>query len=1593
MPCTVVNSQSVVKAQQPPLTQTLPKSQSQWSQFIAQLQQWYQQLQNPPAQANVIPPDLALFRVGAASFLPGALTLSNTTAALDATHTYYGSNSLLVAPSSTPATVTLTGYPIPLQQGSRWYCAFSIYSTTNLTGSLAVKTSGGHTITETFSITGTAGWQQVWCLVDLRAYTDPTATWIITFNQTGSYWIDGLQMCAVGSTFSVPPAFQVGQAFVQQNYQFTTTGQCQVEGNVIAKVGGANTWDSNAAGPSFRNGVFVSGRFLAASANAHMLGLTASPSTASYTGANFAIYNSTGTINIYESGSQVNGSFGTITDTDVAEIRYDGVIVRYFKNGFLLRAVRASGLTLAPAAYIWRANTSVLDFTYGAVQDANQNTGNLLPNYSWVPGASGTQGNFSDNNGATGAVAGQVILGTGAATSPFGPYGASEPLWQGGGATGGGWDGGWYNSYNSPGDLHGIDPLKTYRWSVWFRSHQAASTGLVYFGPDRGHNYTRRISPAGFETNGYFVYVNLSALVPDKWYLLTGIMHGYGYTGGQSGVSGIYDPVTGGHAQLASYGYVNGSSVAGASDFIQASGVTQQNMFCAVNGHTGGSANLTYWFARPRVEEINGNEPSIQAMLAPAAQAALQYLTATGTAQVTGTSVTKVGGSASWDSNAYLAAQFSRGCFVKGRVGIGNGAAHFGLSKNPASSTSYTNVDFAFDTGNGSSQNQTYLYEGATQVAGPFTTAYGDQFEVRYDGVSVRYFQNGALLRVKNAPGLALSPNFCVYNPGAGFYDIDFGPLTDQAQSTGNILPNYSWVVGATGSQGNFGDIQSQTAGLITLSGNNSAPQGPFGHSEVIWKSTGGVSGGNGGWNNTADLIGMDPTKTYRFSVWVNTDNGGGGTGDYYLGCDTAGNTVNLDGTANSNPYFYNAALSTLTANRWYLLVGILHGSGYGSTSSGQSGTWDPTTGTRVAAGTDFKFSTTSTGTQTHRTYQYYSTSASDHVYFCRPRVDEINGNEPSIRQFLAAANLDAIPDGTTYGRPLGSRLSSGKPWIDFSEGIHANKNIDNVGDGSTYARPLGSRLSSGKPWIDFSEGIHANKNIDNVGDGTTYGRSKGISLRTGIPFAQWSASANADVSHESSRKTGGAASTWDTTAFTLIGYTSCYVAAKPSATSDYCMVGFSTTPTANTSFNNNNYSWYNEGGVWQLYEGGTQVIANAGTVSLTDFVSITYDGSNVRYYLNGTLQHTTALSGATLYGYCAFYSIGAAWNSLQIGAGNAVPSISLDNQITEGTYGRPLSARLSSGKPWIDFSEGIHANKNIDNVGDGSTYARLLTSGLTSGKIDPYKGGVKGSGSFVSTITANVTNFTYTNNTTSISISWGAFTLYRPDGTTTAVGAGAEGNCTLLAAGTIYKFYPYWPETAGPVTFVSGGTGTGSPAIAYTTAGGDPVAASTMFGQANCALGSFLASTTSSGSGSGSGGGGGCPHPNADLETENRGLVKAGMLEVGDRLYTPSGPQAIRNITRRPYTGWIVVRTKTHTGQSHKFVVTPDHRFLDPEGRQVQALELRVGSLLDGDHGYHRVVGLLGLYTHAACVSLELEAPHVYYSRRGGILCHNVKP
>lgn len=114
-----------------------------------------------------------------------------------------------------------------------------------------------------------------------------------------------------------------------------------------------------------------------------------------------------------------------------------------------------------------------------------------------------------------------------------------------------------------------------------------------------------------------------------------------------------------------------------------------------------------------------------------------------------------------------------------------------------------------------------------------------------------------------------------------------------------------------------LGDITSTFFNRIGQDTENSIVNGitPFGDTDLLWQcGNDATSDADGGWNTRQFPV--DKTKSYRYTVWVKRTASQDGT--TYHGTYSVNN---LDGTANTNPYFWAGDLPQL--DTWYLLVGV----------------------------------------------------------------------------------------------------------------------------------------------------------------------------------------------------------------------------------------------------------------------------------------------------------------------------------------------------------------------------------------------------------------------------------------------------------------------------------------------------------------------------------------------------------------------------------------------------------------------------------------------------------------------------------------------
>jgi hypothetical protein len=123
-------------------------------------------------------------------------------------------------------------------------------------------------------------------------------------------------------------------------------------------------------------------------------------------------------------------------------------------------------------------------------------------------------------------------------------------------------------------------------------------------------------------------------------------------------------------------------------------------------------------------------------------------------------------------------------------------------------------------------------------------------------------------------------------------------------------------------------------------------------------------------------------------------------------------------------------------------------------------------------------------------------------------------------------------------------------------------------------------------------------------------------------------------------------------------------------------------------------------------------------------------------------------------------------------------------------TLKRLASASLGPNQGW-----------SLDNqITDGTNFARVVSGALTAGKIDPSKQGVLMKGSVPPTWSGA---FTYVSTTSSLTWSWSGLSVYRADGTTTAIPNGSV-TITGLTPGSTYYFYPYWDDVASAIGWVT---------------------------------------------------------------------------------------------------------------------------------------------------------------------------------------------
>jgi len=218
-------------------------------------------------------------------------------------------------------------------------------------------------------------------------------------------------------------------------------------------------------------------------------------------------------------------------------------------------------------------------------------------------------------------------------------------------------------------------------------------------------------------------------------------------------------------------------------------------------------------------------------------------------------------------------------------------------------------------------------------------------------------------------------------------------------QSSNILVDPHTWSSGTGGATGYGanGSASEQSRAIRT---------DPWGRQSMTWRSTpDATSGADGGWNS--QYYSIDRNYTYRWSVFVRRYTSGTG-GTFYMGLNPAP-IRNDNDTSQSNPYWTYPAISLLTQDRWYWICGHCFYEGYTGGRHPQTG-WYEYNNSQWSKISDKSYGNvgqqdvrwaSSTTTSMHRAYHYYTTNTASGIEFAYPRIDKIDGKEPSIWQIM----------------------------------------------------------------------------------------------------------------------------------------------------------------------------------------------------------------------------------------------------------------------------------------------------------------------------------------------------------------------------------------------------------------------------------------------------------------------------------------------------------------------------------------------------------------------------------------------------------------
>jgi len=316
--------------------------------------------------------------------------------------------------------------------------------------------------------------------------------------------------------------------------------------------------------------------------------------------------------------------------------------------------------------------------------------------------------------------------------------------------------------------------------------------------------------------------------------------------------------------------------------------------------------------------------------------------------------------------------------------------------------TSYSKLlsNGLFDTSSELSQTN-YVYDQAGNLLSRQVTgaAAGEVFT--YDGL-------GRTLTATDAVGAVTRTSFLdatgqtVLTHANGLSEISTynkaGELIafSKSRAGGNLVDLTGWPSNAASMPAG----QATVPGWINPTGYTDETQwaltnGPDGIPVVAMRAGQLDASQEGGGNLTNEVL-IDASKAYEFTYYFKLSDLGKHNIYFGLSGISPAMVENLDGTDNTNPYFLAMGTAeqnaTLTADRWYKVVGYVLPQGAPDPGISPSGLYDTVTGQRIAAISTFRWNPERAAQTVHaRFFDYYGEANQQYsTYFYQPEIRQV---------------------------------------------------------------------------------------------------------------------------------------------------------------------------------------------------------------------------------------------------------------------------------------------------------------------------------------------------------------------------------------------------------------------------------------------------------------------------------------------------------------------------------------------------------------------------------------------------------------------------